>query len=348
MSQGPAQPEGRQPQNAVAPPVTQRTPAAPWSPPPGGGPYRPRTAGRDRSGAKTRHWLVAAVARGLALFFGLFTLINLIGALHTPAFDENVWWVDLRFLPHPLALVLLGAVGVALVAYAVAPRMRAWRRWPTLALCLAFAAATAWNTVRFYLDWRSGDFRPGVPFPLSVLICAAFVFVAWAAARAPAPGRRRITAAAVIVAVAVALVVVFPLAQFAFFGTTDYRRPADVVVVFGAQVHNNGNPSTSLSDRMNTAIELYKAHLVQAHLRERRRGRQRLQRGAGDARHGGQGRRAGGAHRRRLQRREHQRDGERHGAVLRRQGLAAHPRGEPVLPPAAHQAGLRTRGLGRA
>jgi vancomycin permeability regulator SanA len=212
--------------------------------------------------AKPRHWLAAAVARGIALWFGAFTLVSLVGELRTPAFDANIWWVDLRQLPGVVALSLYCAVGVALVAYAVAPRMRPWRFWPTFVLMLGFAAVAAWNSAHFYLEWRSGHIRPGVPFPLSLVICAAFVYLAWAALRAPAPGRRRITATAVLVAVVAALVIAFPLAQFYFFGETDCRRQADVAVVFGAEVHNNGLPSTSLTDRVNTAVALYKEGLV--------------------------------------------------------------------------------------
>ena len=48
----------------------------------------------------------------------------------------------------------------------------------------------------------------------------------------------------------------------AFFGTTDYRRPADVVVVFGARVRNDGAPSLTLANRVTTAVELYRDGLV--------------------------------------------------------------------------------------
>ena len=40
-------------------------------------------------------------------------------------------------------------------------------------------------------------------------------------------------------------------------------RPAQVAVVFGAEVHGNGQPSVSLVDRVRTAAQLYKAGLAQ-------------------------------------------------------------------------------------
>ena len=42
---------------------------------------------------------------------------------------------------------------------------------------------------------------------------------------------------------------------------TDYRRPADVIVVFGAKA-NDGMPSDALADRVRTACELYRAGLA--------------------------------------------------------------------------------------
>ena len=44
-----------------------------------------------------------------------------------------------------------------------------------------------------------------------------------------------------------------------FFGTTDYRRPADVAVIFGARVYASGQPSPLLADRIRTGVELYRA-----------------------------------------------------------------------------------------
>jgi len=212
--------------------------------------------------ARTRHWLPAAVARGLALFIGVFTLSNVVGSWHGETLVYNVWWIALPLLGWAGSAVLLAAVGVAFIAYAVAPRMRAWRRWATLALFAFFAAVAVYNAVDFYLVWRAGEIAPRVPLPFSLVVATLLVFVTWAAARAPAPRRRRWAAAAVLVCVAAACVVMFPLAQVLFFGTTDYRRDAPLAVVFGAQVHENGAPSTSLRDRMSTAVQLYKDRLV--------------------------------------------------------------------------------------
>jgi len=54
----------------------------------------------------------------------------------------------------------------------------------------------------------------------------------------------------------------FPLLQTLCFGKTDYRRPSDVAVVFGARAYADGRPSDALADRVRTACELYNRGLV--------------------------------------------------------------------------------------
>lgn len=56
--------------------------------------------------------------------------------------------------------------------------------------------------------------------------------------------------------------VIFPLAQMICFGKTEYQRPADVAVVFGARVYADGRPSDALADRVRTGCYLYRDGLI--------------------------------------------------------------------------------------
>jgi vancomycin permeability regulator SanA len=46
------------------------------------------------------------------------------------------------------------------------------------------------------------------------------------------------------------------------FGFTDYRRPADAIVVFGARAYADGTPSEALRERVETGAALYHAGLA--------------------------------------------------------------------------------------
>jgi hypothetical protein len=201
------------------------------------------------------------IVRGLALFFGVFSLVNSAGSLLRTNYDQDIWWIDLSFLPRWLAVVLSAAAAVVLIAWAVAPAARARRRAVTLLLSGTFAVFAAMNVVGFYRAWHAGSIVPQVVVPASVLWAAAFVWIARPALRTRAELDRRGALPFVVVA-ALVCALLFPLAQMAFFGTTDYRRPADVAVVLGAKVTADGSLSTALEDRVRTAVDLYKAGLV--------------------------------------------------------------------------------------
>jgi hypothetical protein len=85
-----------------------------------------RRAG-SRGSRAGRAWALPP-ARGLALFFGGFGLLNLLVAVVGHGLDQNIWWIDLRFLPDWLSGILLGVCAAALLAFGLRPRMTDWRR----------------------------------------------------------------------------------------------------------------------------------------------------------------------------------------------------------------------------
>ena len=222
---------------------------------------RERTRAKAGARAAVRPW-PRDVARGLALFFGLFSVLNLIGDLRTPGFDENIWWLDLRPLSTAATAVAFALAGQLLVWWGLRPAAARWRRLATAASTLALGVVAVRNGITFYHVWEHGQIRPWVPFPLSFVLAAALFCVAWVAA-CPTPAPRGRLAPLRVAAIVVLCGILFPLAQQVFFGKTDYVRPAQTAVVFGAQVHGDGRASVSLRDRVHTAALLYEAGLTQ-------------------------------------------------------------------------------------
>ena len=207
-----------------------------------------------------------AVARGLAVFSGGFTLLAVLGELRTPGFDANVWWIDMRPLPGALSQTALALASLLLLAFAVRPAAGAARRAATAAAVFALAAAAVYDCGLYYAAWSDGSIEPWSPVPLSLLIALSLSFLGAVVLRGPrgSGGGRHGAWGWILVAGTVILCgILFPLAQVLFFGTTDYRRPADAAVVFGAQVHDDGHISTSLRDRVTTAVALYEEGLVE-------------------------------------------------------------------------------------
>ena len=212
----------------------------------------------------TTSWWVA-FSRGIAFFLGGFTLLNFLGDKVIPGFDMNLWWIDLRMYPYWVATILLLVNALGLIAYSVRPAL-AKCCW--LVLCVFGAPliiAASLNILSYYrlLAQREITTTFPLPFSLIVLLALFIVYLTMALDHRHAtrwPGR------VLTMATVMACVVLFPLAQMACFGYTDYRRPADVIVVFGARAYADGRCSQSLRDRVKTACELYQdglaSHLI--------------------------------------------------------------------------------------
>jgi vancomycin permeability regulator SanA len=236
--------------------------------------WRARGLDRDAAcGILGGHGRLAAegdimILRAIALFLGGFSLLSFLLGLAVPSFDVNIWWIDVRVLPVWLEVAALPVFGVSLLAYALFGPLAGWPRWP-LILGLSFlAVVAALNTAHFYEQAVRGLIRTDFLIPLSLLVFVPVVMMvpdAWRGRSEPTwrawrTGRARDRWLAL--AVLVLLVLGFPVAQMLCFGSTDYSRPADAIVVFGARAYADGRMSTALHDRTRTAVDLYRSGMA--------------------------------------------------------------------------------------
>jgi vancomycin permeability regulator SanA len=190
-------------------------------------------------------------------------LIGIVGQARGRTLDSSLWLLDLHDVQPSVRMAGLVIASVLLIAWGVAPRAGRLRRMATSVACGLFALLALRDAIGFASAVAGGGVAPFVPLPLSALIALVFavltasVALGWVRSLGSAWGDRIVLGSAVI-----AWAVVFPLAQMLFFGTTDYRRPADAAVVFGARVYANGQPSELLANRIRTGVELYQAGLV--------------------------------------------------------------------------------------
>jgi len=213
------------------------------------------------TGASRRNSFTHIAARALALFFGGFSLLNLLGDLRHRGFDASLWWIDLRVFPETLSAIFLLLTALCLLNFALRPPRIRWQKILTATAAGLLAIATMGNILEFYFLLFQGQIHPFLPVPLSVVFFMALGLIVRANLRLT-PDTSLRTLSPAVLAVFTACLISFPLAQMIAFGKTDYRRPADVAVVFGARVYADGHPSVALSDRVKTACQLYRDGLV--------------------------------------------------------------------------------------
>lgn len=187
------------------------------------------------------------LARSVPLWLGLFTLSNLTlaGVLGADV-DVNGWWIDLG-LSGAVEDLVLGALGAGLVVFGLGLDGR-WERFGRGA-CWVACLVCGWNGAT-YLALKGAGVVEGPIVPLSWCLGLGLML----AALERTAGTRWRWGTTVGLA---GLTVAFPLSQMVTFGWTDYRRPADAIVVFGARAYADGSPSLALYDRVRTGCDLY-------------------------------------------------------------------------------------------
>src|SRR2546423_6377114 len=111
--------------------------------------------------------------RGLALFFGGFALLNLLGNLRVARFDANLWWIDLRWLSSPLSNAFLALAGLSLLRFGVRPPRSPWGKRLVLVCGGLLAIVTLANGLHFFVLLARRTVSSSVPLPLSLLVAAS-------------------------------------------------------------------------------------------------------------------------------------------------------------------------------
>jgi uncharacterized SAM-binding protein YcdF (DUF218 family) len=210
---------------------------------------------------RLRSRALAAFA-GVALPAGLagFVLAVAACALLAALGGDAPVWVSPLGLPTPAWNALVAGIGAALALACVLPLAPRVRRTVAVLALVPVVAATL-DTATYYALVADGALRTARAVPasrgagLALTGCAAF------ALRGGAPDwswRRVSVGLAACGAGGVGALVVLILA----FGNTDYRRPADCIVVLGARVYADGTPSLALADRVAQGVDLWQAGLA--------------------------------------------------------------------------------------
>lgn len=200
------------------------------------------------------YWL----ASGTTVVLAVFALVNLTAGLARPGADANGVWINTARLPQPAMDVLLAGFGFGVLLHA---RLNERAALVARLLAGAVAACCLADAVGYYALLAEGRIGSGFPLPLSLPL--GLMLAVWTG-RAPAvcspqSGRvRRVARAIALGALALACL----LGQVLAFGETDYRRPADAIVVLGAGVRPDGTASQALYDRTMTGCRLYQQGLA--------------------------------------------------------------------------------------
>ncbi|MFM9965450.1 MAG: YdcF family protein [Planctomycetaceae bacterium] len=128
---------------------------------------------------------------------------------------------------------------------------------------IALALRAVFDVVLFFRLVVHGEIASSFPVPLSLGVLLVLVADVWLLRRTtpPAHARSGWTLLLSVVGVGLGQVMLIGL-HVLTFGSTDYRRDADVAVVLGARVYADGTLSLALTDRLDTAAELFRSGRV--------------------------------------------------------------------------------------
>lgn len=189
-------------------------------------------------------------------------MLNLAGELRSPGFDANQWWLDLRIIPQQMATGILALQGVGLLLFAFRPNLPGLIKSVVILMLLCSTGFAVYNSLMYYQLLKAEAIQSAFPVPFSLQVIAMLLVVLVGVLNGSKyEGGSVRNVAGGLLAFALCLFV-FPLSQMYCYGKTDYRRNADVILVFGCRAHADGTASDALTDRMTTACQLYQEGLA--------------------------------------------------------------------------------------
>src|SRR5881392_1610893 len=117
-----------------------------------------------------RLFFAYALPRGLALFLGGFALINLLGDLRVARFDENLWWIDLRWLPGSIANPFLALASICLLTFGIRPPRSSVAARLVLGCACGLGIAALINAAAFFVLLARRNVSSSVSLPLSLMV----------------------------------------------------------------------------------------------------------------------------------------------------------------------------------
>lgn len=205
-----------------------------------------------------RSWLA-----GVSLIVALTSFASALAALRWQRAAEPCVWISNPLGNGGWASVVWNVLLTVVMGFAAASVLI---REPPARLSravgcglIALALRSAFDAVLFCRVVAREEITSSLPVPLSLGVLAVSLANVWLLRRtAPSDGERSwITTLLTIAGMGVGQVLMIAL-HVLTFGSTDYRRDADVAVVLGAQVRSDGSLSLALSDRLDTAAELFR------------------------------------------------------------------------------------------
>lgn len=212
-----------------------------------------------------RSWL-----SGASLIVALTSFASALSALRWQRAAEPCVWISNPFGNSEWASVVWNSLLTVVLSFsAAAVLIREAPERLTRGVCfglIALALRSAFDAVVFFRVLSREEIASSLPVPLSLGVLAVLLADVWLLRQvAPCVDERKWTLATTLLTVAgMGLGQVLMIALHVLtFGSTDYRRDADVAIVLGAQVRSDGSLSLALSDRLDTAAELFREGRVQ-------------------------------------------------------------------------------------